>query len=190
MAAAVVVENDQTVTQVIDGITVAANSIAAIIHPPTLITDTTAITAIATVIYNLLCAGIDTVGTAVVTTVTSNDNIPKTIRFDFSTTLSVNTAVVIGIVPVSPENPNPPTFASVQPLVEAAITANFAAQTLGADVTKLSLSCRIAAIAGVQSATITYTTPTDPTRITPAGDVTVRLNELAIEGTSIVTELP
>lgn len=188
VTAAIVVENDEPVSAIIDGLTVDPNSVLTIIHPPTLVSDTDTLKLIAETIYLLLCAGIATTGSDVVTTVTSVDNVPKTISYDFSTTLSVNTAVVVGIVPVSVENPNPPSFAVLQPLVEAAITAYYATLNLGDDVTKLALSCAIAAVEGVQSAAITFTVPADPTRVTAAGDVTVRLNELALEGTTSVTE--
>lgn len=186
---AIVVENDDTVAILVDTVSIGPHSVAVIIHPPTL-TDAQK-EAVAETIFNTLAIGIATNGTDVIATVTGADNLPKTIRFDFTDNLLVDTGVTVTVEPEVAGEPKPPTFAEIKPQVETAVTAFYAALQVGVDVRKLPLLSDLNAIEGIRSVIVGLDTAVDPgSRLDAAGDVTVFINELAIEDTTIVVEAP
>lgn len=101
--AVIVLENDQLTTIVIDSITLPGKSAALVVLPNPLTADQ--ITQVAKLYYDNLSIGIESVGT-VVTTVLGADEVAKTIKFNYATSLNVavaytvilGTGVVIGDV--------------------------------------------------------------------------------------------
>lgn len=175
VAAAVVLENDDALPIVIDGVSLDPHSAGVIVHPPTLDTDDQAL--VARAIYDNLAAGIKTNG-SVVAVVQGADLQDKTIRFDFSVAFLVG--VLISVVMESPSisDPNPPTFAEVEPQIQTALAAHALTFGLGEDVLKLPILTLLDAVGGIRSATVLLV-PADPLRLDAAGDVTIFSTERA-----------
>jgi uncharacterized phage protein gp47/JayE len=140
VTAAVVIDNPDNVVAVVRGETMEPNSMLAVVHPPTI---STAIQQqVAEKIYERLCTGIETNGTDVVASVTDLAGGTKTIKFDLSTTRVTDVAVTVTLdVGFS--------LATVSGLIEDAITAHYAALSVGQTVFLLDLTCIIGATQGV-----------------------------------------
>ena len=183
LLAAIVLENDDAVAVVVEGVTIDAHSVIVIVHPDTI--DAAAKAIVARAIYDLLAIGISTSGTDVVATVTGLDQLPKTIKFDLVDTVLVDAIITLGMEVAAPGQPAPPTFADVKPLVEAAVTDYFLALSPGDDVLSLSMFGLIGDIAGIQNASISFSAPVVSTVVVP-----ILVDEIGAEGTFVVVEAP
>lgn len=162
VVAAVVLDNPDGDTNVVEGIVMAPHSTAIIVHPNTL-TDAQK-KSVTETIFRQVPSGTFTNGSDVVATVTKADGFLETIRWDFATTLTVNvvTTVVLdtGFV-----------LGDVSQAVIDAVVAHFATLSVGDAVRLLDLSVAVGAIAGITGATFT-------------------LNGLAVDVVPLITEIP
>ena len=181
-----VVENVSNIAATIEGISMAPHSVGVVIYPSTISTAQLAV--VVRSIYDNVAAGIETSGTSSAT-VTGLDLLAKTIRWSYPALVGVTVGVVVEVEPPSTTNPTPPTFAEVQPQVEAAIEEYGATLSIGDDVRELPIFQAVAAVEGVRSITVTLTVPLDPGKVQPTGDVLILLSELA-DLTPDVTEAP
>jgi len=175
--AVLVLENDDLLPVVVDGVSIDPHSIAVIIHPTLAAGDQEVI---ARLIYDNLAAGIDSNG-SIVATVQGADLRDKTIRFDFSSQLTIDMGIQVVMEAPSISNPLPPSFAEVEPQIDAAMVAFGLALALGEDVNQLAMITEIGAIEGVKSviSPIGFA-PSEPGRIDAQGDVVVLAPELAV----------
>jgi len=171
VTAAIVLENDTTLTAVIGGKTLPPKSLAAIVAPSTLTAAQQ--TEVIETIYNTAPAGIEIVGTDVTAVVTGSDGFPKDVAYDNATPLTVNVAATVvlatGFV-----------LANVEASVQSLVTDYFNSLTVGQPVRLLELCARVATIGGVVGVVFTLNGS--------AADVVPLLSELATLGTNTVTE--
>jgi uncharacterized phage protein gp47/JayE len=182
VAAAGVIENDDAPAATIEGVLVAANGVAVVLHPGTLTGDP--LTEAIQTIYDNVSAGIETSG-ALSATVVGEDLIDKTVRYSFAASVGVTATIVVEMEPASTTNPSPPTFAEAEPDIEAAIDAYEAALSIGDDVRALPLLSAIDGVTGVRSASVVLTVPLDPSKVQVTGDVSILLSEIAVITTAI-----
>lgn len=188
VAAAIVLENDDALPIVVDGVAIDPHSVAVVVHPPTLGVDDQQL--VARAIYDNLAAGIGTNG-SVVAVVQGADLIDKTILFDFSIALTVDVGATVVMDEPSISNPTPPSFAGAEPQIIATIVAFGLALQLGEDVNTLAMAAEIAKVEGVKSVAMSLGVPSDPTRIDSEGDAVVFSTELAtFDGSITVIEAP
>lgn len=168
--AAVVIDNPDFSEQVVQGITMPPCSLAVVVHP-TLTTEQEE--EVARVIYDLIAAGIQTVGTDVVATVTGLDGFAKTINFDYADDLTVNVATTVVLKDGCG-------LSDVEDLVEEAIVAYFLTLSVGSSVRRLMIWAALAAIEGIDEVTVLLNGVD--------ADVEPLLTEIPVLGTNAVTE--
>lgn len=167
---AIVLDNPDAATNVVEGITMLPNSTAVVIYPNTLTTAQQE--AITKIMFRQVPAGTYMNGTDVIATVTKVDGFTETIRWDWATTLTVNVATV-----VTPETGF--SVGDVTAGIQAAIVTYFDALAVGSAVRLLDIYAVIAAVAGVAGAAVT---------LNGFGvDVVPAITELAQLGTNTVT---
>jgi len=142
--AAIVVQNDISVTAIVEGISCTPHSIAVVVHPASL-TDAQK-KAVARVIYDHIAGGIATNGTGVTSTITDTAGFPQVIRYDFATTLPVTVDVVVELAPGFD-------LTDVEDVIKDAITDYFLALSVGDAARRLQLYALIATVEGVDAVT-------------------------------------
>ena len=176
----VVIDNDTAVTVVTGGVTLDPHSYAVIVNPT--LTTVEQKQAVALAIFNNAPAGIRSMGTDVIAAVTAIDGTTKTIRFDFSSdvtidvgiTLTLSTGYSVGDV-----------SATITALVtdyidgDAAEDPPVAGLGVGEDVRHLPILSLIAGVEGVLGAVLLLNTLST--------DIPIGFNEIAVTGTVTVS---
>ncbi len=166
---AVVLDNPDGATNVIQGITMLPHSTAIVIHPNTLTDDQKE--AVAEIIFRQVPGGTFTNGTDNVVSVTKVDGFLEIMRWDDATTLTVNVLSTVtletGFV-----------LADVTAGVEAAVDTYFSTLSVGDAVRLLDIFAAIATVAGVAGVVVTLNGV--------ALDIVPAITELAVLGTNVV----
>jgi uncharacterized phage protein gp47/JayE len=183
--AAVVIENPDGLPITIEGLALDPFAVGAVVYPDTL-SDDEKIEVVRT-LYDNVAAGIQTSGTEAAE-VLGLDLVVKVIRYSFPAEVAVTVEITIEVEPVSTENPDPPTFAEVEPAVLAAAQEYAADLGLGEDARQLPILGAVSEVEGVRSASVVYTVPADPGRVQPTGDVLILAAEIAILSPITVVE--
>ena len=143
--AATVIENTSIASAVVEGLTLAAKSIAVIVYPSTLTDDQKA--GVAQAIYETIPAGISTNGTDVVATVTGLDGFSKTVKFDYASALEVDVAITVNLA-------DGYELEDVEEPVQEAVSDYFLTLGVGDAVRRLSILALVAAIDGIDGAVL------------------------------------
>ena len=143
--AATVIENTSIVSAVVEGLTLAAKSIAVIVYPSTLTDDQKA--GVAEAIYATIPAGISTNGTDVTATVTGLDGFSKTIKFDYADALEVDVEITVNLA-------DGYELEDVEEPVQEAVSDYFLTLGVGDAVRRLSILALVAAIDGIDGAVL------------------------------------
>ena len=167
--AAVVIENDQRVPAVVQGVSMPANSYRAVVFPDTI---TTAVQeSVAAAIYDRGPAGIRSDGSDVVANVTGVDGFTRVIRFDFADEITVNVQTTVTVASGF-------TVGDVTSDVQQAVVDYFLSLGVGDAVRELALAARVSVVEGVVGASFLFNG--NPADIVPT------IIEIAILGTNTV----
>ena len=147
LSAAVVLENDRSTSELVEGVVLDPNAIMCVVYPSGLTAAQQ--NEIAEIIYTKMVTGIYAQGTDVVKTVTDAAGGSKLIRFNYATALVVNVVYVLTYETGY-------SITDVQAGLEAAVTAHFATLEVGQSVTILDMVCLAGDITGIKGvATLT-----------------------------------
>lgn len=171
LTAAVVVENDRSTVQSVQGLLMDPNAIYCVVYPDSLTTAQEQ--EIAETIYTKMPVGIYSQGVDVVQTVTDDAGGSKVIRFDYADTLAVNIVYVLSYETGY-------SLTDVETALETAITSYFATLNVGDSVTYLDMLCLAGSITGIKGVTTLTlnggTSDIDPTIIQLATEGTVGIS--------------
>jgi len=138
-----VLENDDDIAQSVEGLVIGAHSVAVIVYPPTLTSET--VQAIGEAIYASKGAGIGTTGTPITLTLESGT---KVVRYIPASDISVSVAIAAAVLP----GYDPTT---VEDAIRASVSAYFAGLLPGNDVIFSAVQSRVGVVEGVASVTVT-----------------------------------
>lgn len=143
---AAAVENDTSLDQTVQGVTLEPHSFAVVVTPSTL--TPSQVRTLAATIYRTAPCGIQSIG-SFSALVTGRDGFTKTVRYSFATVLSV--AAVVGIRAF-------PGFdkAAVASEAKAVVAARFTDLWVGDSVNHLDALGDLSRVAGLQKATLTF----------------------------------
>lgn len=167
--AVTVIDNPENSTQTVEGVSMPAHSVAAIVYPDSPSSDN--IDDLVEVLAETVPAGIEQVG-AESQSYTYDDGHSKTFYWDYATQTGVDVDVTATAL-------SDYTTAEVQTGIEDIITDYFNALGVGDDVTAIAISALVATVDGVDTADVTVGAS--------AQKVTIDATEIAIEGTISVT---
>lgn len=146
---AVVLDNDSDAAATVEGVALAAHSIAVVVYPSGL--TLAQVEEVAGVIYEHTAAGVYVNGSDEVVDVVGDDGSAKTVRFDYAA--SVGVTVGIGCTLATGY-----TLAEVAADVEAAVTAYFDALAVGQAARRLELFGVLSAVDGLVACTLDMNT--------------------------------
>jgi len=170
VTAAVVLDNDDLVQAVIDGLVLEPKSVSVILYPSTLTTAQKQ--EIALIIYDQVADGIYVNGSDVVATITGADGAEKVVRWDYATPTVVNVETTV-------ELDTGYTLGDVEAAIQAHVADYFASLGVGDDVRTLPILALVDTVDGVLGATVELNGGT--------ADVPISLAQIAELGTNTVT---
>lgn len=141
-----VVENTDSASAVVEGLTLPAHSVAVVVTPNTLTTEQKE--DVAETIYGQVAAGIETYGTQTVTTVIGADGYAKTVSFNYATEVPVTV-----VVATTPETGY--VYTDYEADIETAVAALFESLINGDDLTDFDITGSFKDLEGVKRATVT-----------------------------------
>lgn len=164
---ALIVENDTNVSATVQGVLLPPHSFQVVVFPPTISVDGQQ--EIADAIYAFGAAGIQTVG-GQAGTVTGLDNQPKTVRFEYASSVTVDVVVTFTLEPDATV-----TTAEAQAQIAQNVAVYFSILSVGDDVRILGVLGAISDVRGVATASVTLNAG--------AVDITITATEFAQLGT-------
>lgn len=187
--ACVALRNDDAVPTIQEGVAMAPNSVAVIVHPSTL--TSAQIDALVRAVFSKVAAGTQMMGSEV-RQVTTEAGTVEDVRWAWSTPRTIMISITVEMQKPSPGAPEPPSFADVRESIKDAVVAVGAGLQLGEDVRRLPLLAAANGISGVRSVT-SLTLALDPPivgRHDAAGNIRLHATEIAVidRANVVVTE--